>query len=160
MMARKQIGMILAGALWAVGLTAAIGRADAVNEATKFTFSEPVEIPGQVLPAGTYWFQRMTEPVDVNVIQVYDATKTHLITTVPSLAAEQIKTPKVTEVTLTEPSATRPAALLTWFYPGDAYGQRFSYSSRDEARISEQGKFTAKANPESSHGVVLSASLR
>ena len=31
-------------------------RADESNEETKLTFSEAVEIPGQTLPAGTYWF--------------------------------------------------------------------------------------------------------
>jgi hypothetical protein len=31
-------------------------RASEFDQATKFTFSQPVSIPGQVLPAGTYWF--------------------------------------------------------------------------------------------------------
>jgi hypothetical protein len=31
-------------------------RADESNQATKVTFSQPIQIPGRVLPAGTYWF--------------------------------------------------------------------------------------------------------
>jgi hypothetical protein len=160
MIARKQLSIAVASVLLAVGLTASIGKADAVNEATVFTFSQPVEISGHALPAGTYWFQRMTKPVDYNVVQIYDATKTHLIATVLCMASDREATPQETEVTITEPSATAPAALLSWFYPGDAYGQRFFYSSKDQARLSEQGTFTATADPESSHGVILSAQVR
>jgi hypothetical protein len=32
-------------------------RADQSNQDTKVTFSQPVQIPGRVLPAGTYWFE-------------------------------------------------------------------------------------------------------
>ena len=37
-------------------------RADQANQATKVTFNQAVQIPGRVLPAGTYWFTlpRMT----------------------------------------------------------------------------------------------------
>jgi len=31
-------------------------QADEWNQMTKIKFSEPIEIPGAVLPAGTYWF--------------------------------------------------------------------------------------------------------
>jgi hypothetical protein len=34
-----------------------IVRADEWSQATLFTFSQPVQIPGQVLPAGTYLFE-------------------------------------------------------------------------------------------------------
>jgi hypothetical protein len=30
--------------------------ASEIDQATKLTFSQSVQIPGQVLPAGTYWF--------------------------------------------------------------------------------------------------------
>ena len=31
--------------------------ADDWNQATRVTFSQSVQVPGHVLPAGTYWFQ-------------------------------------------------------------------------------------------------------
>ncbi len=31
-------------------------RADDHDQASKLTFNQSVQIPGQVLPAGTYWF--------------------------------------------------------------------------------------------------------
>ena len=161
MISRNQRGLMLAILFCITGLAPKVIAANPVNEATKMTFSEPVEIPGRVLPAGTYWFLRMTQPLELNVVQVYDATRTHLITTIPCAAADLVTTPRVTEVTFTEPGGASPAALLTWFYEGNAYGQRFYYSPRELARIHEQGTFTATADPASSDGVViLSASLQ
>ena len=40
-------------------------RADDYNKKTRLTFSQPVEIPGKVLPAGTYIFRladSLTDP--------------------------------------------------------------------------------------------------
>jgi len=37
------------------------------DEATKVTFSQAVQIPGRVLPAGTYWFMSDTVPGVVRV---------------------------------------------------------------------------------------------
>ena len=37
--------------------------ADTRDQLTKVTFSQPIEIPGQVLPAGTYWFEVAGFPV-------------------------------------------------------------------------------------------------
>jgi hypothetical protein len=34
-------------------------KADNWNELTKLTFSEPIQLPNRVLPAGTYWFRLM-----------------------------------------------------------------------------------------------------
>ena len=43
--------------LLAVLVALPAARADQSNQATKVTFSQPVQIPGRVLPAGTYWFE-------------------------------------------------------------------------------------------------------
>jgi hypothetical protein len=44
--------------------------ADEWNQATKLTFSGPVEVPGRVLPAGTYWFSLMNDDSDRNIVQI------------------------------------------------------------------------------------------
>jgi hypothetical protein len=46
------IGFVLTAVLF--GAVAA--HADATDQSTKLTFSQPVQIPGQVSPAGTYLF--------------------------------------------------------------------------------------------------------
>ena len=40
--------------------------ADEQNQFTTFTFNKPVEIPGQILPAGTYLF-KLADPDDMNL---------------------------------------------------------------------------------------------
>jgi hypothetical protein len=37
-------------------------RAGVYDRATKLTFNQPVQIPGRVLPAGTYWFLLANTP--------------------------------------------------------------------------------------------------
>jgi hypothetical protein len=48
-------------------------RADDWNKKTTLTFSQPVELPGIVLPAGTYVFKLVDLPGARNVVQVFNA---------------------------------------------------------------------------------------
>jgi hypothetical protein len=59
--------------LWIVAFAVVFGcttyvqlaRAGEENEKTKVTVDQPIEIPGCVLPAGSYWFVRDTNNLDV-----------------------------------------------------------------------------------------------
>src|SRR5205085_45293 len=44
------------------------------NEPIRFTFSKPVRIPGQVLPAGSYWFV-VQENATAGTVSVLDANR-------------------------------------------------------------------------------------
>ena len=44
--------------------------ADQANQATKVTFSQPVQIPGKVLPAGSYWIQ-MARNGAPDIVQIF-----------------------------------------------------------------------------------------
>ena len=46
--------------------------ARASDQATKFTFSQPVSIPGHVLPRGKYHFAVIDCGFDFHVEQIYD----------------------------------------------------------------------------------------
>ena len=59
------IGLVIAFALF-FELAA---HADATNELTKITFSAPVQIPGQVLPAGSYIFEQADPADDLNLVR-------------------------------------------------------------------------------------------
>src|ERR1022692_3822656 len=56
--------------------------ADAWSKSTKFTFTAAVQIPGQVLPAGTYVFRLLNSASERHVVQVFDEKDQHLIATV------------------------------------------------------------------------------
>ena len=49
--------------------------ADLWDQRTIFTFSGPVEIPGQVLDAGTYVFKLADSSSDRNIVQVFNKTR-------------------------------------------------------------------------------------
>jgi hypothetical protein len=53
-------------------------KADEWNQKTVFTFSGPVEIPGQVLPAGTYVFKLADSMSDRNIVEVFNKDENHL----------------------------------------------------------------------------------
>ncbi|MEI9976761.1 MAG: hypothetical protein WDO73_34710 [Ignavibacteriota bacterium] len=53
-------------------------KADEWDQKTTFTFSGPVEIPGQVLSPGTYVFKLADSQADRNIVQVFDKSQRHL----------------------------------------------------------------------------------
>lgn len=108
--------------------------ADEINQQTKLTFSVPVQIPGQVLPAGTYIFQR-ADSGDLNLIQIFKADHSALVATVQTISAERLGPTADTVITLAEPEAGQPDLLVQWFYPGDMIGHEFVYSKQQEQEL-------------------------
>src|ERR1700726_4278877 len=102
-------------------------RADQENKKTVMTFSQPVEIPGQILPAGTYTFKLLDSQSDRHIVQIWDADGSHLITTVLAINNVRLKPTGDTVVKFAERSGDNPEALKGWFYPGDNFGQEFVY---------------------------------
>lgn len=61
-------------------------RGDEGNKLTYFTFSQPVELPGMTLPAGTYAFKLLDTTGNRNVVQVFNKDLTHLYGTFLTIA--------------------------------------------------------------------------
>jgi Protein of unknown function (DUF2911) len=115
-------------ALTLLGATLAPGaRADEWNKKTVLTFSQPVEIPGQILPAGTYTFVLLDSPADRHIVQIFNADGSQIITTVLAINNYRLKPTGDTVVKFAERSGDNPEALKAWFYPGDNFGQEFVY---------------------------------
>jgi len=115
-------------ALTLLGATLAPGaRADEWNKKTVMTFSQPVEIPGQILPAGTYTFVLLDSPSDRHIVQIFNADGSQIITTVLAINNYRLKPTGDTVVKFAERSGDNPEALKGWFYPGDNFGQEFVY---------------------------------
>src|SRR5258708_10179253 len=100
---------------------------DEWNKGTKFTFSESVQLPGRVLPPGTYWFKLMDSASDRHIVQVFDANNQHLITTVLAIPNYRIEAKGHTTLLFDERMSSQPQAIKEWFYPGDLFGQEFVY---------------------------------
>ena len=117
------LGVLIAFALF-LELTA---HADEVNEATTITFSAPVQIPGQILPAGTYVFQQADPDENQNLVRIFNADHTVVYATLQTASAERNE-PGDTTMVLAQPENGQPEMLVKWFYPGRSTGHEFLYS--------------------------------
>ena len=109
-----------------------LARADEWDQATKLTFSQSVQIPGRVLPAGTYWFLLLDHGVDSNVVQIFNSDRSKLVAILLTNVSERSKLTDNTAITLAERGSTQPEAIVDWFYPGRISGHEFVYSTRHE----------------------------
>ena len=102
-------------------------RADEWNEKTIFTFSGPVEIPGRVLPAGTYVFKLADSLSDRNIVEVYNKRENHLFGIFLAIPDYHLRPAGRPIITFEERAAGAPEAVKAWFYPGENYGHEFVY---------------------------------
>jgi hypothetical protein len=101
--------------------------ADEWNQRTTFTFNVPVEVPGQVLPAGTYVFKLADSQSDRNIVQVFSKDEKHLYGTFLTIPDERLRPASKTIITFDERPVGSPEAIRAWFYPGQNYGHDFVY---------------------------------
>jgi hypothetical protein len=106
------------------------GRADETDRKTIVTVEEPIQVPGKVLPAGTYVFKLLNSN-DLTLVAIYNANETQLITTVLGISDTRTKTPDKTILRFEEQPTGQPEALKEWFYPGDNTGVEFVYPTQN-----------------------------
>jgi hypothetical protein len=102
-------------------------RADEWNKKTVVTFSQAVEVPGKILPAGTYTFQLLDSTSDRHIVQIFNADGTHIIVTILAINNYRLEPTGDTVMKFRETPGDAPEALRAWFYPGDNFGQEFVY---------------------------------
>jgi len=116
-------------------------KADEWNEKTIVTFNQPVEIPGRVLPAGTYVFKLLDSQSDRNVVQIFNKDENHVYATLLAIPDYRMEPTGKTVITFEERRAGAPEAIRAWFYPGRNYGEEFVYPKLKAVEL-------AKANTE------------
>jgi Protein of unknown function (DUF2911) len=122
--------------------------ADEEDEATTITFSTPIQIPGAVLPAGTYLFKLADTESDLNLVQIFNAEGTKLYATLQTVPTQRQEPANNTAVTLAEQGAGNPDALVKWFYPGRLTGNEFLYPDHREQQLAPDTRHTIVASPE------------
>ena len=105
------------------------GRADESDRKTIVTVNAPIQVPGKVLPAGTYVF-KLLDSNDLTLVAIFNDDESHLITTVQGISVVRTETPDKTILQLGERPSGQPEALKAWFYPGDNSGVEFVYSTQ------------------------------
>lgn len=120
-------GLFAILAVCAVGvLLPRTAAADEWDKRTMVTFSRAVEIPGKVLPAGTYVFQLADSPANRHVVRVFDQDG-RILATVLTIPTTRLAAADDTRITFEEQGAGAPFPIKKWFYPGDLGGEEFIY---------------------------------
>jgi hypothetical protein len=117
-----------------------MARADEWNQKTQLSFSQPIEIPGGVLPAGTYWFVLADSQSDRNLVEIFSRNWSREYATLQTAPVYRAESTDNTEVEFAERPHDKPEALLGWYYPGLLTGHEFLYSSRQEKRFARDIK--------------------
>jgi hypothetical protein len=128
-MYRKMFSGMFCLILFGATIFAPKGRADESDRKTIVTINQRIQVPGKVLPAGTYVFKLM-DSNDRTLVAIYDAVEMHLITTVQGISDVRTETPDKAILQLEERPSGQPQAVKAWFYPGDDSGVEFVYPTQ------------------------------
>jgi hypothetical protein len=108
-------------------VSASSARADEWNKKTVLTFNQPFEIPGKVLPAGTYTFELADTMADRHIVRIFNADRSEVLATVMTIPNTRLTPTSETVIKFREMPAGAPEAIRAWFYPGNTIGQEFVY---------------------------------
>jgi len=122
--------------------------ADEFDQATKVTFSEPVEVPGQVLAAGTYWFTLMDSSANRNIVQVWNNDRSKLVATIFAVSDYRYRPTGKTVINFEERPADQPEAIEAWFYPGENFGHEFVYPRARASALAVQTRKPVLSMPD------------
>jgi hypothetical protein len=114
--------------------------ADEDNQSTTISFSEAVQVPGRVLPAGTYRFVLANSDTDRDLVWIFNADRTYLFATVQTIPTERLREASGTAITLAQRPGGQPEAVVSWFYPGTQFGHEFLYSKQEEKELTQDAK--------------------
>ena len=102
------------------------GRADLADKKTIVTINQSIQVPGKVLPAGTYVLKLLNSN-DTTLVSIFNADETHLIATIQGISDSRIQISDKTALQFEERPSGQPEALKVWFYPGEDSGVEFVY---------------------------------
>jgi hypothetical protein len=100
-------------------------KASESDEKTIITISQPMAVQGKVLPAGQYVLKLQDSFPSRNVIFIFNGDETQLIDTILAIHADRLQPSDKSEFSFYGTREGQPAALHTWFYPGDTSGFEF-----------------------------------
>jgi hypothetical protein len=120
----------------------------------QFTINGPVEFPGRILEAGTYFIRRLTTPLRQgtdSVIEVLDKNRRHVLLTTIAISTKRSQPlPEPFEFYEARPGS--PPVVRAWYLPGQYEGYDFVYPKGYGAQVTT-------ATPASSATVIHTAAL-
>ena len=133
---RMMTATCAAAILTAMSVTPA--HAQTMDSRTEFTFNQPVEMPGVTLPPGTYIFRFADSSSSRSVMQVQakDASNKQYGFFL-TISAQRPRASNDAELRFLETPAGQPAAVKTWWYPGNTSGREFIYPKSQARRLAQ-----------------------
>ena len=128
---------VFCGVAMLAACLAPAAHADEWSKLTYFTFNAPVEMPGIVLPAGTYKFELADPDNSRRVVRVSDKEGGKVHGTFLSISNQKMDPAAKPLVMFKEAPAGAPEAVKAWFYPGEATGYEFVYPHDQALKIAK-----------------------
>jgi hypothetical protein len=139
MLSKKLTTITCAAAmLLTMSATPGFAQGQPLDSRTEFTFNQPVELPGVTLPPGSYIFRFVDATTGKKVMQVQakDASnKTYGMFL--TISAQRPQPSDDAELRFLETPAGQPAAVKTWWYPGNTIGREFIYPKSQARRLAQ-----------------------
>src|SRR5579883_1771302 len=118
------------------------------DKKTIVKFAHAVEVPGTVLPAGTYEFVLANPNHNRFVVQIWNEEHTKLYTTFIAVNNYRPKATEETVITFAERPRGSPDAVHEWFYPGDKYGKEFVHPEKRAFELAKESNQPVLAMPD------------
>jgi hypothetical protein len=116
-------------------LFASTAQAQPEDRRTYFTFSGPVALPGVTLAAGRYVFRIVDTTTSRKVIQVLSDDEKRPFAMMNTITDTRRDPAKDATVSFYESPRGTPAAVKSWWYPGETDGYQFIYPRAQAKQI-------------------------
>jgi len=118
--------------LLAVGWSLAIltpfsARADQWDKKTILTLREQVQVQDRVLEPGRYVFKLLDSNADRHVVQIFNGDMSQCLDTIIAIPDYRLQPTGRSQFRFYETPSGYVKALKAWYYPGDNFGQEFTY---------------------------------
>ena len=124
-------GMLLVTAVCGVAIASGIllsrAYADQWDKKTVLTTNQPIQVQDKLLDPGQYVFKLLDSDSNRHVVQIFNGDQTQIIDTVLAIPTYRTQPTGKSQFTFWETPPGTAKALRTWYYPGDNFGQEFSY---------------------------------
>ena len=136
-MKRVKLSLMFVFAMALAFVTVPFVHADQWDQQTKVTFNQAMEMPGAVLPPGSYWFVLVNSDSNRDIVRIFSSDWHKLYATLYTVPTDRQHPSSETSFTFAERPTGNPEALLTWFYPGTTTGHQFRYSKVEEKELAK-----------------------
>lgn len=110
--------------------------ADELNQATLITFNQPVQVPGRVLPAGTYLFE-MVPNFNHELVRISSPDRNTVFALIQSIPTYQQGLSGKAAITLAKQGDSQPEAVVAWTYPGRVEGHQLLYPKQVQSALTK-----------------------